>query len=214
MLCSSVASAIRYPQCSALRTVASTGCPRVLFSTASRKPSIDYRWINGVERLELYVPGGYHPVMIDDLLHNRYRIVDKLGFGGHSTIWLARDEVIQCYVTVKAGISSLSCPRRAPDILRALTRSRTSSKAPHASPDAKMCAALPNILDAFDVRGPNGTHPCYTLTPAEGSLKEAYFSDLFSVQVARALASKLTIAVAFVHSQGFVHGGRSRYIPN
>ena len=55
----------------------------------SLSSSIEYRWIDGVERLELYEPGGYHPVMIDDLLHNRYRVVDKLGFGGYSTIWLA-----------------------------------------------------------------------------------------------------------------------------
>jgi serine/threonine-protein kinase SRPK3 len=33
----------------------------------------------GGEHLERYEPGGYHPVMIDDLFHNRYRIVDKLG---------------------------------------------------------------------------------------------------------------------------------------
>jgi serine/threonine-protein kinase SRPK3 len=33
---------------------------------------VEYRWIDRVERLELYEPKGYHPVMIDDLLHNRY----------------------------------------------------------------------------------------------------------------------------------------------
>jgi serine/threonine-protein kinase SRPK3 len=33
---------------------------------SSPEPSIEYRWIDGVERLEMYQPGGYHPVMIDD----------------------------------------------------------------------------------------------------------------------------------------------------
>lgn len=160
--------------------------------------------------MELYVPDGYHPVMIDDLLHNRYRIVDKLGFSGYSTIWLARDEAAQRYVAVKIAILRSSLPRREPQILEVLSGSSSSPKSPRA---AKICAALPSILDTFDVRGPNRTHPCYTLTPAQGSLEEACFSDLFSVQVARALAAKLTIAVAFVHSQGFVHGGRSRYTP-
>ena len=42
---------------------------------SSPEPSIEYHLIDGVERLEMYEPGGYHPVMIDDLLHNRYRIV-------------------------------------------------------------------------------------------------------------------------------------------
>ncbi|KAH9878067.1 hypothetical protein J1614_003284 [Plenodomus biglobosus] len=38
-----------------------------------------------------------------------------------------------------------------------------------------------------------------------GSLAEAKFSRLFPIRVARALAAKLAIAVAFVHSRGFVH---------
>lgn len=169
--------------------------------------TVEYRWIDGVERLELYEPGGYHPVMIDDLLHNRYRIVDKLGFGGYSTIWLARDDIDKRYVAVKIGISSPSLPQRELEILRALNSSRSSLPEPLACADAGRSPALPTILDAFEVQGPNGTHPCYTLTPAQGNLKEASFSRLFPVKVARALAAKLATAVATVHSQGFVHGG-------
>lgn len=168
----------------------------------SSDSSVEYRWIDGVGRLELYEPGGYHPVLIDDLLQDRYRIVDKLGFGGYSTIWLARDEVEKRYVAVKIGISSPSLPRREPEILRALQKSGAPS-------NAASSATLPTILDAFDIHGPNGTHPCYTLTPAQGNLKEASFSRLFPIQVARALSANLAIAVAAVHSRGFVHGGLS-----
>lgn len=183
----------------AARRATNKYCSRLCFSTVSPNSSIEYRWIDGVERLELYEPGGYHPVVINDLLHNRYRIVDKLGFGGCSTIWLARDEIHNRYVAVKIGISSPSLPRRELEVLKALNGSEASSQA----------AAVPRILDAFDVRGPNGTHPCYTVTPAQGNLKDASFSRLFPVQVARALAAKLATAVVFVHSRGFVHGGLS-----
>jgi serine/threonine-protein kinase SRPK3 len=191
---------------SASRRVTSMGCSRPQFSTMSHNSSVEYCWIDGVERLELYEPGGYHPVMINDLLHNRYRIVDKLGFGGYSTIWLARDEADKRYVAIKIGISSPSRPGREPEILRALHGSGSSSQA-RVTLDTNVRAALPSMIDAFDAHGPNGTHPCYTITPAQGSLKEASFSRLFPVQVARALAAKLTTAIAFVHSQGFVHGG-------
>ncbi|KAF2872815.1 kinase-like domain-containing protein [Massariosphaeria phaeospora] len=190
---------------SASRRVASR-CSRPHFSTMSLNPSIEYQWIDGVERLELYQSAGYHPVMINDMLHNRYRIVDKLGFGGYSTIWLARDETAKHYVAVKIGISSPALPRREPEILRALHDSRSNPQPPRAAPDADACTALPAIIDAFDVSGPNGTHACYTLTPAQGSLKEASFSRLFPIKVARALAAKLATAVAFIHSRGFVHG--------
>jgi|SRR5690242_12405169 len=161
----------------------------------------------------MYEPGGYHPVMIDDLLHNRYRIVDKLGYGGYSIIWLARDEIVKRYVAVKIGTSSPSLPRREIEVLRALHSSRSNSHA-HANSDMNAYTALPNMLDTFDIHGPNGTHTCYTLAPAQRSLKEASFSRLFPIQVARALAARLATAVAFVNSRGFVHGGLSCYIPN
>lgn len=194
---------------SAPRRVSSAGCSRPLSAMPPRS-SINYRWIDGVERLELYEPGGYHPVMVDDLLHNRYRMVDKLGFGGYSTVWLARDEMVERWVAVKIGISSSPpVPRRETEILRALLICGSRPASQHGSTHARACAALPGIFDEFEVRGPNGTHACYTLTPAQGSLKEASFNRLFPIQVARALAAKLTTAVAFVHSRGFVHGGLS-----
>lgn len=194
------------------RRLAGIGSLRPQFSTMSPDSTIEYRWIDGVERLELYEPGGYHPVVIEDLLQSRYRIVDKLGFGGYSTIWLARDEIDKRYVAIKIGISSPSLPRRELEILKALNTPRSSLEDVYPPTDAESASALPTILDAFDVRGPNGTHPCYTLTPAQGSLKESSFSRLFPIQVARALAAKLATAVAVVHSRGFVHGGLYHHI--
>lgn len=194
------------------RRLACIGSSRPQFSTMSPDATIEYRWIDGVERLELYEPGGYHPVVIEDLLQNRYRIVDKLGFGGYSTIWLARDEINKCYVAIKIGISSTSLPRKELKILKALNTLRSSLEDAHPPTDAESASALPTILDAFDVRGPNGIHPCYTLTPVQGNLKEASFSRLFPIQVARALAARLATAVGVVHCRGFVHGGLYHHI--
>lgn len=39
-----------------------------------------------------YRPGGYHPVALGDTLSDgRYKICHKLGYGGFSTVWVARD---------------------------------------------------------------------------------------------------------------------------
>lgn len=162
-----------------------------------------YNWIDGAESLEKYRPGGYHPVMVGDLLHDRYRIVDKLGYGGYSTVWLARDTHMERYVAVKVGIAN-SLPQET-KILRALS-------AP-ASVPSSVCAGLDSIpvpLDEFEVTGPNGTHPCCTMTPARCNLRDVSFSRLFPLDVARALSGGLILAVAYVHSQGYVHGGKLR----
>ncbi|KAL4920722.1 kinase-like domain-containing protein [Aspergillus aurantiobrunneus] len=75
------------------------------------------------------------PVIIGDVIHERYRIVDKLGFGGYSTVWLAYDNISK------------------------------------------------QLLDEFTLKGPNGAHP-----------------------FARALSAGVALVVAYLHSQGYVHG--------
>lgn len=46
------------------------------------------------EPLFRYRPGGFHPVHLGDTFkEGRYRVIHKLGYGGFSTIWLARDDM-------------------------------------------------------------------------------------------------------------------------
>ncbi|GCB20743.1 serine/threonine-protein kinase spk-1 [Aspergillus awamori] len=160
---------------------------------------VEYNWIKGVETLEEYVPGGYHPIMVGDMLHNRYYIVDKLGSGGYSTVWLAHDTVIKRYVALKVNTAD-ALPREA-TALRFLSTPRSSTSLPHQGPDL-----VPILLDQFEVQGPNGTHACYTTAPAQCNLREISFSRLFPLEVARALCYGLTQAVVYTHSQGYVHG--------
>lgn len=51
-----------------------------------------YEDIDDVERLDDYRPRGYHPIKMGDYLHERYRVVHKLGYGAYSTTWLAQDD--------------------------------------------------------------------------------------------------------------------------
>lgn len=45
-----------------------------------------------VEEVEEYRLGGYHPVHLDDVFMQRYRVLAKLAFGSFSTVWLAEDQ--------------------------------------------------------------------------------------------------------------------------
>lgn len=173
---------------------------RVPYSTATGYAScFEYRWIDGVENVERYQPGGYHPVVVGDELTDRYKVVHKLGYGAFSTIWLARDKDRDSYVAIK--VSTANAPSREAEILHALADSSEFKCAPGRD-------MVPVVPDRFELQGPNGCHRCYVTSPAQSSVAAAKFCDLFTVETARVLATQLVSAVAYIHSRGVVHGGR------
>jgi hypothetical protein len=38
-----------------------------------------------------YRPGGFHPVYIGDVFNDRYKVLNKIGYGIYSTVWLVKD---------------------------------------------------------------------------------------------------------------------------
>lgn len=165
-----------------------------------------YGYIEDVERLECYKPGGYHPIHIDDRLHNRYKIVHKLGHGTFSTAWLAFDELTSKFVAVK--VCTAESENREVDILSEL--SIPTTKGPKVASDKyNKSSMIPTLLDRFSIDGPNGTHLCLVTAPARCSLRESKEESrwrLFQLSAARSLAAQLVLAVSFVHSRGYAHG--------
>ncbi|QVM06376.1 hypothetical protein D8B26_001089 [Coccidioides posadasii str. Silveira] len=97
--------------------------------TIMEPSKVKYAYVEeGVERLDYYVRGGYHPVKIgDEFQEGRYVIAHKLGFGGSATTWLAEDKVMKKLVALKistdsftTGQVSISVARKShsPDIAR------------------------------------------------------------------------------------------------
>ncbi|EJD48363.1 kinase-like protein [Auricularia subglabra TFB-10046 SS5] len=75
-------------------------------ATTTRPPP-KFMPIDEVESLEQYTEGGYHPVRLGDQLGGgRYEILNKLGYGGYSTVWLARDGDLQRLVAVKVTVAT------------------------------------------------------------------------------------------------------------
>ncbi|KAK5998794.1 Serine/threonine-protein kinase SRPK-like protein [Cladobotryum mycophilum] len=159
---------------------------------------MEYRRIEGVEWIERYEPGGYHPVQIGDILINRYRIVHKLGHGTFATVWLALDQKSCAYVAVK--IATADSENKEASILRTIGK-------PAGSGSGSRCQTLiTTVLDEFEIQGPNGRHQCYVTVAARGSVSRIGRFSIFQLEAARALAAQLALAVAYVHSQGFAHG--------
>lgn len=53
-----------------------------------------------------YKIGGYHPVHVGEILLDRYVIIQKLGWGHFSTVWLTKDLKFNNYVAMKVQKSA------------------------------------------------------------------------------------------------------------
>lgn len=53
------------------------------------------------EGIQDYKVGGYHPVHVGEILLGRYIILQKLGWGHFSTVWLSKDLEYNTYVALK-----------------------------------------------------------------------------------------------------------------
>lgn len=57
------------------------------------------------EDISKYNPGGFHPVCLGDTFKDgRYQVHHKLGWGGYSTVWLAKDKR---YIIAKPSLHCL-----------------------------------------------------------------------------------------------------------
>lgn len=175
-----------------------------LHSMADSPPSITGRTYHpevDVEDLEGYMPGGYHPTLIGDTFcSGRFTIVHKLG-GGYSTIWLACDQQLQRYVSLKilvAGASQNSCES---EILHVLMKGDLN------------CVGrqfIPLLLDQFSFDGPNGHHQCLVAEPTGCSIassKENSTNFMFPRDAARSITAQLIMGLSYLHANDVCHGG-------
>ena len=58
------------------------------------------------EGIDDYKRGGYHPVHVGEILMDRYVVIQKLGWGHFSTVWLSRDFKYDTYVAIKVQKSA------------------------------------------------------------------------------------------------------------
>ncbi|HLU32908.1 MAG TPA: serine/threonine-protein kinase [Natronosporangium sp.] len=65
------------------------------------------------------------------LLARRYRLIDRIGVGGMSVIWRARDEMLERNVAVKVLADELAADSRCRDLVRAEARAAAALVHPH-----------------------------------------------------------------------------------
>jgi len=101
-----------------------------------------------------YCKGGYHPVKIGDLFHNRYHVIRKLGWGHFSTVWLCWDLKDKKFVALKVVKSASHYTETALDEIKLLKCVRDADEQDPLRERTVM------LLDDFKISGVNGTHVC------------------------------------------------------
>lgn len=166
-----------------------------------------YEKLPNVENLEDYRPGGYHPVHPGDRLNaGKYLVINKLGYGDISSVWLAENTAQHNCV----AISILKAESSHGDNLAGVEKLRYLSKVHTHHPGSL------NVLlsrETFEISGPNGTHLC-VMSPVQGpsiaaatKRSRGVASEVLPLKLAKRAALDVAQGLAYIHMQHVAHGG-------
>lgn len=155
------------------------------------------------EDVEKYRPGGFHPVHLGDVYdQGRYTIVHKLGSGGYSTVWLARDTAQDKWVALKIHVAEKPASLEKSIYLAEQVLEGSDLRKSFGVADAQ-----------FTIEGPNGSHLCLVL-PALGPAVINLAMDGASKhlarlkpQMVRSVAVQTADLLAGLHRRNLCHGG-------
>ncbi|TPX13086.1 uncharacterized protein E0L32_006512 [Thyridium curvatum] len=145
-----------------------------------------------------YVASRYYPVRIGEILKDRYQIVGKLGFGASSTVWLARDLDGRRHVALKLYVHSGSMGKQL-DHEFLMYKRISGSPARHPGRNG-----IRELLDSFDVVGPDGSHRCLVHPPLWESVLAFLHRNPVKRLPALVLAfilHRLFLALDFLHTE-------------
>jgi serine/threonine-protein kinase len=132
-----------------------------------------------------------------DLLSRRYRLIDRVGAGGMSVVWRARDEVLDRLVAVKWLGAELADDELFRDLVRREAWATARIKHP----------AVAAVYDYGEVRGQDGQSRAYVVMEMlDGeSLAERLRLGPLAWREAIAICAEVADALATAHEQGVVH---------
>ena len=131
--------------------------------------------------------------MIGTVLSGRYRLEAKLGSGGMSTVYLARDTTLDRAVAVKVMHREMS--EQADQLQRFRQEARAVAKISH-----------PNVVAVIDA-GEDGGHPYIVFEYVEGETLKQRINRIGALDAQEALAYAIEIArgLTVAHARNMVH---------
>jgi tRNA A-37 threonylcarbamoyl transferase component Bud32 len=131
--------------------------------------------------------------MIGTVLSGRYRLEAKLGSGGMSTVYLAKDETLDRPVAVKVMHREMS--EQEDQLERFRQEARAVAKISH-----------PNVVSVIDA-GEDGGHPYIVFEYVEGETLKQRVSRVGALDIQEAIAYAIEIArgLSIAHGRNMVH---------
>ncbi|RMZ71439.1 CMGC SRPK kinase [Pyrenophora seminiperda CCB06] len=175
------------------------------FATRPRKDPLAYNCGINAEPWYRYEVGGYHPIALGDVFKDgRYKVLHKLGWGGYSTVWAAKDQRKQQYVALKVSVAEIYGKRRELQVLRTLAGLNSKDNGSR---------HVMQFFDHFHVEGPNGKHECLVLEflgPSVTDVIDSWFPCKY-VRLLGSLAKTsiqhALVGLAYLHKHNIAHGG-------
>ncbi len=173
------------------------------------------------EGIDDYKKGGYHPVFVGEVLNGRYVILQKLGWGHFSTVWLSRDTKYNTFVAIKVQKSASHYLEAAFDEVEILQKAATNAKNPEFLKDLKEfykdekdeftiddCHVV-QLLNAFIYQGPYGRHFCMVFEILGVNLLEIikrYEYKGIPLPICRRMSKQILIGLHYLHKYcGIIH---------
>ncbi|KAI0599213.1 kinase-like domain-containing protein [Biscogniauxia sp. FL1348] len=174
--------------------------------SAPRDDEIEYHpmdRVEGVEDVELYNQGGFHPVHLGDVLDGRLEVVHKLGHGGFGTVWLCQDATRRRWRAVKIMTAEHSARGNDARMIEHLV---AHSASPRQLESNHVCVPR----ERFWLEGPNGRHLCL-VSEVLGWNVATWSQHLDPLaaetpEVVSGACRQITKGLRFLHARGVCHG--------
>lgn len=175
------------------------------------------------ERLPWYDPDQFYPVRVGEIFESKYKVVGKLGYGAHSTVWLCRKVKYVRLSNISPDIADILNRDAGFVAIKVCTRDVAQSQRIHrelqfyehvSSLNSQHGgqAYVRGLFETFKINGPTSQHLCLVHPPMHMTIRELQYSNpshRLNEQILKWTLFNLLNALSFLHDEAkVIHTGK------